>query len=43
MRLGGSGQTFDWSLIENHPELGNAILAGGINPGNARRGPKQRD
>ena len=34
---GGSGQTFDWSLIENHPELGNAVLAGGINPGNARR------
>jgi indole-3-glycerol phosphate synthase / phosphoribosylanthranilate isomerase len=34
---GGSGQTFDWSLIENHPELGNAVLAGGIGPGNARR------
>jgi indole-3-glycerol phosphate synthase / phosphoribosylanthranilate isomerase len=34
---GGSGQTFDWSLIENHPELGRAVLAGGIGPDNARR------
>jgi indole-3-glycerol phosphate synthase/phosphoribosylanthranilate isomerase len=34
---GGSGQTFDWSLIENHPELGDAVLAGGIGPDNARR------
>src|SRR5206468_9199091 len=34
---GGSGQAFDWSLIENHPELGNAVLAGGIGPDNARR------
>jgi indole-3-glycerol phosphate synthase/phosphoribosylanthranilate isomerase len=34
---GGSGQTFDWSLIEKHPELGNAVLAGGIGPNNARR------
>jgi indole-3-glycerol phosphate synthase/phosphoribosylanthranilate isomerase len=34
---GGSGRTFDWSLIENHSELGNAVLAGGIGAGNARR------
>ena len=34
---GGSGQTFDWSLIGDHPELGNAVLAGGIHAGNARR------
>jgi indole-3-glycerol phosphate synthase/phosphoribosylanthranilate isomerase len=34
---GGSGQTFDWSEIENHPELGTAILAGGIHAENARR------
>jgi indole-3-glycerol phosphate synthase/phosphoribosylanthranilate isomerase len=34
---GGSGHTFDWSLIENHPELGNAVLAGGVDPDNARR------
>jgi indole-3-glycerol phosphate synthase / phosphoribosylanthranilate isomerase len=34
---GGSGQTFDWSLIENHPELGTAVLAGGIDAANARR------
>jgi len=34
---GGSGQTFDWSLIETHPELRNAVLAGGIDADNARR------
>ena len=34
---GGSGRTFDWSLIVNHSELGNAVLAGGIDAGNARR------
>jgi indole-3-glycerol phosphate synthase/phosphoribosylanthranilate isomerase len=34
---GGSGQAFDWSLIENYPELGNAVLAGGIDAENARR------
>jgi indole-3-glycerol phosphate synthase/phosphoribosylanthranilate isomerase len=33
---GGSGQTFDWSLIANHPELGKAVLAGGIGADNAR-------
>ncbi|HZC37087.1 MAG TPA: hypothetical protein VE221_00265 [Sphingomicrobium sp.] len=34
---GGSGQMFDWSLINSHPELGNAVLAGGIGAHNARR------
>lgn len=33
---GGSGHTFDWTLIEDHPELPRAILAGGIGPHNAR-------
>ena len=33
---GGSGRTFDWSLIDGHPNLGIAIVAGGIGPHNAR-------
>ena len=33
---GGSGSTFDWSLVRHHPELPRAILAGGIGPHNAR-------
>jgi len=33
---GGSGHAFDWSLIERHPELRRALLAGGIGPDNAR-------
>ena len=32
---GGSGRTFDWALVECHPELPRAILAGGIGPHNA--------
>lgn len=32
---GGSGRTFDWSLIDGHSELPRAILAGGIGPHNA--------
>ena len=34
---GGSGQPFDWSRIERHPQLAQAIVAGGIGPANARR------
>jgi indole-3-glycerol phosphate synthase/phosphoribosylanthranilate isomerase len=34
---GGSGQPLDWSLIANHPEIGNAVLAGGIHADNACR------
>lgn len=37
---GGSGQTFDWTLVRNHPELARSIVAGGIGPNNAR--PAQR-
>jgi indole-3-glycerol phosphate synthase/phosphoribosylanthranilate isomerase len=33
---GGSGRAFDWRLIERHPELRRAIVAGGIGPQNAR-------
>jgi indole-3-glycerol phosphate synthase / phosphoribosylanthranilate isomerase len=27
---GGSGRTFNWSLVEGHPEFRNAIVAGGV-------------
>jgi len=33
---GGTGRTFDWERLAGRPELGEAILAGGLNPGNAR-------
>ncbi|MEO6198736.1 MAG: bifunctional indole-3-glycerol-phosphate synthase TrpC/phosphoribosylanthranilate isomerase TrpF [Sphingomicrobium sp.] len=33
---GGTGKTFDWSLIADHPQLDRAIIAGGIGPANAR-------
>jgi indole-3-glycerol phosphate synthase/phosphoribosylanthranilate isomerase len=33
---GGTGRGFDWSLIENHPDLPRALVAGGIGAGNAR-------
>ena len=33
---GGSGRNFDWALIEGHPELPRALLAGGIGPHNAK-------
>lgn len=32
---GGSGRVFDWSLVEQHPELQRAIVAGGISRHNA--------
>jgi indole-3-glycerol phosphate synthase/phosphoribosylanthranilate isomerase len=35
-RTGGTGQAFDWTRIQRRPELGRAILAGGLNPANAR-------
>jgi indole-3-glycerol phosphate synthase/phosphoribosylanthranilate isomerase len=34
---GGSGRTFDWSLVRDHPDLSRAVVAGGIGPHNARR------
>jgi indole-3-glycerol phosphate synthase/phosphoribosylanthranilate isomerase len=33
---GGSGRSFDWSLIKDHPELPRALVAGGITRHNAR-------
>ena len=33
---GGTGRSFDWSLIEDHPELPRALVAGGIGPDNAK-------
>jgi indole-3-glycerol phosphate synthase/phosphoribosylanthranilate isomerase len=35
-RTGGTGQVFDWDRIRSRPDLGTALLAGGLNPGNAR-------
>jgi indole-3-glycerol phosphate synthase/phosphoribosylanthranilate isomerase len=32
---GGSGRTFDWSLVEHHPDLARSVVAGGIGPRNA--------
>jgi indole-3-glycerol phosphate synthase/phosphoribosylanthranilate isomerase len=32
---GGSGHAFDWGLVERHPDLENALIAGGIGPHNA--------
>ena len=32
---GGSGLSFDWSLVERHPELPKGIVAGGIGAHNA--------
>jgi indole-3-glycerol phosphate synthase/phosphoribosylanthranilate isomerase len=32
---GGSGETFDWSAVRNHPDLPSALVAGGIGPHNA--------
>ena len=34
---GGSGRTFDWSRVGQHPELPRALLAGGIGAHNARQ------
>jgi indole-3-glycerol phosphate synthase/phosphoribosylanthranilate isomerase len=35
-RTGGTGRTFDWARIEGRPELGTAVLAGGLNADNVR-------
>jgi indole-3-glycerol phosphate synthase/phosphoribosylanthranilate isomerase len=36
-RSGGTGRAFDWSRVAGRPELETGILAGGLNPGNARQ------
>ena len=33
---GGTGRTFDWIKVRGHPELAQAVVAGGIGPHNAR-------
>ncbi|HEY5711840.1 MAG TPA: bifunctional indole-3-glycerol-phosphate synthase TrpC/phosphoribosylanthranilate isomerase TrpF [Allosphingosinicella sp.] len=33
---GGTGRTFDWSLVASRPELRRGLLAGGLDPANAR-------
>lgn len=33
---GGTGRSFDWTLIHGHSRLDSAIVAGGIGPANAR-------
>ncbi|MCY7339516.1 MAG: bifunctional indole-3-glycerol-phosphate synthase TrpC/phosphoribosylanthranilate isomerase TrpF [Sphingomonas bacterium] len=33
---GGTGETFDWSLVADRPDLASGFLAGGIGPANAR-------
>jgi indole-3-glycerol phosphate synthase / phosphoribosylanthranilate isomerase len=33
---GGTGLGFDWALLNGHPELSRALVAGGIGPANAR-------
>ena len=32
---GGTGQVFDWSRVQGREELAQAVLAGGLDPGNA--------
>jgi indole-3-glycerol phosphate synthase/phosphoribosylanthranilate isomerase len=39
-RSGGTGTAFDWSRLAGRPELESSILAGGLNPGNARAAAK---
>lgn len=39
-RNGGTGTAFDWGRIANHPDLGSAILAGGLTPANGRAASK---
>lgn len=35
-RRGGTGKSFDWSMVVGRPHLPSAFLAGGIGPANAR-------
>lgn len=39
-RTGGTGRVFDWDRVRDRPELGSALLAGGLNPANARAAGK---
>ena len=33
---GGTGCVFDWGRVQRRPELETGLLAGGLDPGNAR-------
>ena len=33
-RLGGTGQVFDWSLLDHYPDRAEAVLAGGLRADN---------
>ena len=33
---GGTGRSFDWDLVRDHPALAQSLIAGGIGPSNAR-------
>jgi Phosphoribosylanthranilate isomerase len=35
-RRGGTGQSFDWSVLRHHPDRGRLVLAGGLDAGNVR-------
>jgi indole-3-glycerol phosphate synthase/phosphoribosylanthranilate isomerase len=35
-RSGGTGLAFDWARLNGRSDLGNAVLAGGLKPANAR-------
>ena len=39
-RTGGTGETFDWSLVKDRPALPDAFIAGGIGPSNGRAAQK---
>lgn len=39
-RSGGTGRAFDWSCLQGRGDLGHALLAGGLNPANAKRAAK---
>ena len=41
--VGGTGQTFDWSLVQNAKEYGRIILAGGITPFNVVNALKEAE
>jgi indole-3-glycerol phosphate synthase/phosphoribosylanthranilate isomerase len=35
-QTGGTGETFDWALLNGRPALSDAFIAGGLNPSNVR-------
>ena len=39
-RTGGTGETFDWALLNGRPALSDAFIAGGLNPSNVRDAQK---